>query len=69
MTDFVTNADLALTKMREVYSETPLQRNDYLSARYEAEVYRKREDASAVRSYKIRGAFNAMRKSLAAKAD
>ena len=66
MTDFVTQADLALTKMREVFAETPLQRNDYLSARYEAEVYLKREDASAVRSYKIRGAFNAMRKSLAA---
>ncbi len=37
---------------------TPLQRNDRLSERLGAEVYLKREDLQAVRSYKIRGAFN-----------
>jgi threonine dehydratase len=39
-----------------------LQRNDHLSARYGAEIWLKREDLSPVRSYKIRGAFTAMRK-------
>ncbi len=43
---------------------TALQRNDYLSDQYDAEIYLKREDLSPVRSYKIRGAFNAMRKAL-----
>jgi threonine dehydratase len=37
---------------------TPLQRSDRLSARVGAEVYLKREDLQAVRSYKIRGAYN-----------
>jgi threonine dehydratase len=48
--------------MRTLFEPTPLQRNDYLSAQYDAEIYLKREDLSPVRSYKIRGAFNAMRK-------
>ena len=37
---------------------TPLQRNDRLSARFGADVHLKREDLQAVRSYKIRGAYN-----------
>ncbi|MGH9016839.1 MAG: threonine ammonia-lyase IlvA, partial [Acidimicrobiales bacterium] len=37
---------------------TPLQRSPRLSDRYGATVYLKREDLQAVRSYKIRGAFN-----------
>ncbi|MHB8437704.1 MAG: threonine ammonia-lyase IlvA [Acidimicrobiales bacterium] len=37
---------------------TPLQRNDRLSSATGADVYLKREDLQAVRSYKIRGAFN-----------
>lgn len=48
--------------LRELFPATPLQRNDHLSARYGAEIWLKREDLSPVRSYKIRGAFNAMRK-------
>lgn len=51
--------------MRVLFAPTPLQRNDHLSLRYGAEVLLKREDLSPVRSYKIRGAFNAMRKVLA----
>ena len=51
--------------MRALFEPTPLQRNDYLSARYGGEVWLKREDLTPVRSYKIRGAFNAMRKALA----
>lgn len=48
--------------MRAVFPPTPLLRNDMLSARYGADVWLKREDLSPVRSYKLRGAFNAMRK-------
>jgi len=48
--------------MRGVFPATPLMRNDMLSARYDADVWLKREDLSPVRSYKLRGAFNAMRK-------
>lgn len=52
--------------MRALLTPTPFQRNDYLSAKYRADVWLKREDLSPVRSYKIRGAFNAMRKALRA---
>lgn len=48
--------------MRDVFSATPLLRNDLLSDRFEADIWLKREDLSPVRSYKLRGAFNAMRK-------
>ena len=62
MTDFAERASAATQEMRALFDPTPLQRNDYLSALHEAEIYLKREDLSPVRSYKIRGAFNAMRK-------
>jgi threonine dehydratase len=62
MTDFAQAARNATTALRDVFPETPLQRNDHLSTRYEAEIWLKREDLSPVRSYKLRGAFNAMRK-------
>jgi len=55
--------------MREVFPETPLLRNEHLSQRYEADIWLKREDLSPVRSYKLRGAFNAMRKVLADRPD
>ncbi len=48
--------------MRGLFPPTPLLRNDYLSGSYGADIWLKREDLSPVRSYKIRGAFNAMRK-------
>ena len=48
--------------MRDVFPPTPLQKNVHLSERYSADIYLKREDLSPVRSYKIRGALNAMRK-------
>lgn len=51
--------------MRAVFPPTPLLRNDLLSARYDADIWLKREDLSPVRSYKLRGAFNAMRKAMA----
>ncbi|MEO0498009.1 MAG: threonine ammonia-lyase IlvA [Pseudomonadota bacterium] len=46
--------------MRELFPPTPLQHNLTLSNRYGAEIWLKREDLSPVRSYKIRGALNAM---------
>jgi len=48
--------------MRAVFPATPLQRNVHLSDRFGADIWLKREDLSPVRSYKLRGAFNAMRK-------
>lgn len=66
MSDFVAQAMAARREMRKLFPETPLQKNEYLSAKYDAEIYLKREDLSPVRSYKIRGAFNAMRKHLEA---
>lgn len=65
MTDFADKALIAERKMRELFPPTPLQRNDHLSARFGADIWLKREDLSPVRSYKIRGAFNAMRKVIA----
>ncbi len=56
--------DDALVAMRGLFPETPLQLNDHLSARYGAEIWLKREDLSPVRSYKIRGAFNFLRKAI-----
>ncbi len=69
MTDFQTAARRATAEMRTVFEPTPLQRNDYLSDKFEADIWLKREDLSPVRSYKIRGAFNAMRKQRAANPD
>jgi threonine dehydratase len=66
MTHFRTLAKVAETAMRSVFEATPLQRNAHLSQRFGAEIYLKREDLTPVRSYKLRGAFNAMRKVLAA---
>ena len=65
MKDFCDRAHAAEQEMRRLFPVTPLQRNDHLSARYGADIWLKREDLSPVRSYKIRGAFNAMRKVLA----
>ena len=62
MSGLVTSATAATAALRALFDPTPLQRNEHLSARYSAEVWLKREDLSPVRSYKIRGAFNAVRK-------
>jgi len=64
MNDFAENARNATEALRALFEATPLQRNDHLSARYGADIWLKREDLSPVRSYKIRGAVNAMRKVL-----
>jgi len=52
----------ASLEMRNVFTPTPMQKNDHLSTAYNAQIWLKREDLSPVRSYKIRGACNSMRK-------
>lgn len=64
MSDFAARARAACRPMRDLFPPTPLLRNDYLSQKFGADIWLKREDLSPVRSYKIRGAFNAMRKQL-----
>ena len=59
---FVASACAATAEMRKVFPATPLMRSDLLSQRFGADIWLKREDLSPVRSYKLRGAFNAMRK-------
>ena len=65
MTSFQDRAILAEHAIRSVLPPTPLQRNLHLSKAFGADIWLKREDLSPVRSYKLRGAFNAMRKVLA----
>ena len=52
------DVDAAARRIAGVVSETPLQYNERLSQLTGAEVWLKREDLQAVRSYKIRGAYN-----------
>lgn len=66
MTSFAERVSSAAACVREIFPETPLQENPYLSRKYGARVLLKREDLTPVRSYKIRGAFNFFRKALAA---
>ncbi len=63
-TDFRLRVRHAEEALRTLFPETPLQLNEHLSATYGARIYLKREDLTPVRSYKIRGAFNFMRKCL-----
>lgn len=65
MTEFHDNAIVAVHHLRSMFPATPLQKNAHLSDRYGADIWLKREDLTPVRSYKVRGAFNAMRKALA----
>ncbi len=69
MREFQKTSHAIATQLRDVFEATPLQRNAHLSEAYGAEIYLKREDLSPVRSYKIRGAFNAMTKAIAAKGE
>jgi threonine dehydratase len=66
MTSFAERVSLAAAAVRQLFPETPLQENDYLSRKTGARVLLKREDLTPVRSYKIRGALNFFRKTLAA---
>lgn len=64
MSGFAPAAEAAAERLRVLFEPTPLARNDHLSARFGADIWLKREDLSPVRSYKLRGAFNAIDKVL-----
>lgn len=53
---------IASHTIKDVISPTPLQYNHLLSERYGCQVYLKREDMQSVRSFKIRGAYNRIKK-------
>ncbi|MDN5286215.1 MAG: ilvA [Mucilaginibacter sp.] len=48
----------AYERLKSVVKRTPLEYNAGLSAKYDCEIYLKREDMQIVRSYKLRGAYN-----------
>src|SRR5699024_4256647 len=52
--------DEAFLQLKDVVKETPLQKDHYLSLKYDYDVYLKREDLQWVRSFKLRGAYNAI---------
>lgn len=62
MKNFAASVRQAEIALRDLFEPTPLQHNEHLSAKYGADIWLKREDLTPVRSYKLRGAFNAMRK-------
>lgn len=62
--EFLSGVERAALAHKDVIQPTPLQRNSFLSDRYDAEIYLKREDLTLVRSYKMRGAFNFFRKAI-----
>lgn len=53
----VENVLIAHQFLKDVVVHTPLQKNDYLSEKYGATIYIKREDLQHVRSFKLRGAY------------
>lgn len=52
--------DEAYLQLKDIVKETPLQKDHYLSHKYDCNVYLKREDLQWVRSFKLRGAYNAI---------
>jgi threonine dehydratase len=56
--DFIHSVNAVHQRLNDVLEPTPLQRNQYLSDLYNANIWLKREDLSPVRSYKIRGAYS-----------
>ena len=64
MSGILPDAKAAEHAIRGLFPATPLQRNDHISLRFGADILLKREDLTPVRSYKIRGAMNAVRKAL-----
>lgn len=57
---FNLHIEKAAERIKNVVSRTPLQYNNTLSNRFDANIYLKREDLQPIRSYKIRGAYNMM---------
>ncbi|PTE68058.1 threonine dehydratase [Staphylococcus devriesei] len=60
MTVSAKDIDEAYLRIKDVVKETPLQYDHYLSQKYDCNVYLKREDLQWVRSFKLRGAYNAI---------
>ena len=58
----VENILIAHHFLKDVVVHTPLQKNDYLSEKYGANIYFKREDLQHVRSFKLRGAYYKIKK-------
>tara|TARA_Y100000385_G_scaffold279657_1_gene329628 strand:- start:766 stop:2004 length:1239 start_codon:yes stop_codon:yes gene_type:complete len=58
----VETIDQAYQRISEVVLKTPLQLNHSLSQQYDCKVFLKREDMQFVRSFKIRGAYNMIKK-------
>ena len=52
----------AYRQNKSIVPKTKLQKSIFLSNKYHADIYLKREDLQPVRSFKIRGAANAFRK-------
>ena len=52
----------AKVTISDVARNTPLRLNDFLSEEYGCQIYLKREDMQIVRSYKIRGAYNKIKR-------
>lgn len=59
----VENVLIAHHFLKDVVVHTPLQLNEYLSEKYGAKIYFKREDLQHVRSFKLRGAYYKIKKS------
>lgn len=57
MSRFIKQVTGLYERLGEIFEPTPLQRNAFLSERFGAQIWLKREDLSPVRSYKIRGAY------------
>jgi len=55
------NVEEAYDVLKEVVTKTPLQYDLYLSQKYQCNVYLKREDLQKVRSFKLRGAYYAIK--------
>ena len=63
MTDELVNKEDVLKAykvLRNVVRQTPLQHDAYLSQKYHANIFLKREDLQIVRSFKLRGAYYAI---------
>lgn len=54
----ILNPLAAAQRLKEVIKHSPLIRNARMSAKYQCDIYLKREDLQEVRSYKLRGAYN-----------
>nr|WP_143140001.1 threonine ammonia-lyase IlvA [Enterococcus haemoperoxidus] len=55
------NIEEAYGTLKDVVTKTPLQYDLYLSKKYKCNVYLKREDLQKVRSFKLRGAYYAIK--------